>query len=155
MRPDTIERSRPAEVSHVAVIAETEASTRDALSVVLRDAGYEMKMATEPEELATVLQARPLVESRSPLLVLSVGLARRCAGALAALAAQRAREGAAEINLMLTYEPGTLTAVVRPSLGPCNLVGMFEKPLDLDELRSLARTTKLVAEGAPPSPRSN
>ena len=80
--------------------------------------------------------------------VLGVGLARQCASALTAAAAPRARAGATEVNLILTYERGTLTTVVRPSLGPCSLVAIFEKPFDVEQIRDVVQTTRSAAVAA-------
>jgi len=145
---DTPLVSRVGSSGEVAVVAETEAQERSLLRAALREVGYEVTVAADAEQLDALFRARALLEAPSPLVVLSVGLAKRCAGALAAVAAQRARAGAAEVSLILTYERETLTTVVRPSLGPCSLVAIFEKPFDLDELRSVARATRLAAEGA-------
>jgi hypothetical protein len=131
----------------LALVAETEARARDSLRAVLGDVGYAVAVVSGADELEAVLRTL-VIEAPSPLVVLSVGLARRCAGALTAAAALRARAGLPEISLILTYDPGTLTTVVRPSLGPCSLVAIFEKPLDLDELRSLSRTLRLEAEAS-------
>jgi DNA-binding NtrC family response regulator len=133
----------------VALVAETDAQSRDLLRNLLRDAGYEVVVAADEEQLEAALHRGPLLEGSSPLAVLSVGLAKRCASALADAAAYRARAGGSEMSLILTYERGTLTTVAKPSVGPCILVGIFEKPFDLNQLRDLVRATKLAGQGMP------
>jgi len=136
----------------VAVVAETDAKPREVLSRALRESGYQVVAATNAEQLEVAFRAAWLLEASNPVAVLGVGFAKRCAGALAAAAAQRARAGLEEISVVLIYEEDTLTSVVRPSLGPCNLIAIFEKPFDFNQLSSLVRATSLVhRDGAHPA----
>jgi DNA-binding NtrC family response regulator len=130
--------------TEVALMAETDANPRGVLGRALRASGYEVVAATNPEQLEAALRSPWLLEAPNPVAVLGVGFAKRCAGALAVAAARRARAGLKEISVVLIYEQETLTSVVRPSLGPCNLVAIFEKPVDFEQLSSVVRATSLV-----------
>lgn len=130
--------------AQVALVAETDSKPRGVLSRALHENGYEVLAVANAERLEVALRADSLLEASNPVAVLGVGFAKRCAGALAAAAAQRARAGLDEISIVLIYEEATLTSVVRPSLGPCNLVAIFEKPLDFDQVSRVVRATSLV-----------
>ena len=130
--------------AEVALVAETDAQPRGLLMRVLRESGYAVVAASSADQLELALRAGPLLEAASPVAVLGVWFAKRCAGALAVAAARRARAGLHELSVVLIYEQGTLTTVVRPSLGPCHLVAIFEKPLDFNQLSSVVRATSLV-----------
>jgi DNA-binding NtrC family response regulator len=129
--------------AEVALVAEPDAKPRGVLSRALHESGYEVAAVTNAEQLELALRATNLLKASNPVAVLGVGFAKRCAGALAAAAAQRARAGLDEISIVLIYEEATLTSVVRPSLGPCNLVAIFEKPLDFNQVSSVVRATSL------------
>ena len=130
--------------AEVALVAEPDANPRGVLSRVLRESGYEVAAVANAEQLELALRGTSLLEAPNPVAVLGVGFARRCAGALAAAAAKRARAGLDEISVVLIYEEATLTSVVRPSVGPCNLVAIFEKPLDFNQVGGVVRATSLV-----------
>lgn len=123
----------------IAVVAEADRELRELVVRVLRDAGYQVIEALDAHELAVALWTRPWLEAPAPLAVLSVDLATLCAGALTVAAGQRARAGATQIRVILTYEMGTLATVAKPSLGPCEALAIFEKPVDLEQLKRAAQ----------------
>jgi hypothetical protein len=127
----------------IAVVAEPDHALRALVVRVLRDAGYQIIEALDAHELAVALWTRPWLDAPAPLAVMSVALATLCAGALTVAAGQRARAGATQIRVILTYEMGTLATVAKPSLGPCEPLAIFEKPFDLDKLKRAAQEQAL------------
>jgi len=123
-----------------ALVAEGDSASCDLLYRMLREVGYQVVTAADAPQLDAALRRRDLPAASSLLAVVRADLATRCAAILRSLGALRVHCGLAELNVVLTYEAGTLGAVAMPSLVPCNLLGAVEKPFDLEELKTLAQS---------------
>jgi len=132
-----------------ALVAESEAAPRDMLCRILRQVGYRILVAADASQLEAALRHRDLRAASNPLAILRVDFAARCAATLRGLGAQRVHCELTEPNVILTYERFTLNAIAKPSLVPCNVMAGVERPFDLEELKSLARTAR--SNAVPPA----
>jgi hypothetical protein len=108
------------------------------MALVLQGAGYEVREASNALQLKVELQSRYIFSAEGALLVLSADIAGQCATELAALVPARSLARLPRAWFIYTCEFGELRQP--PGLGEDHVLGMLEKPFDLDELERMAST---------------
>jgi hypothetical protein len=102
----------------------------------LTAAGYEVFEASNVAQLEVTLRVRAVYRARNLLYVLASKLAADCASGVFASALERAQWEQPEVQMILTYEFGTLATGL--DIARCRTRGLLEKPFELYELQALA-----------------
>lgn len=137
-------------VSHCALLAEPDRALRDLMRRTLAAAGYEVFESSNVLQLEVGLRVSTVFGSKNVVFVLGARLATQCALSITAAARERARVRLPHVQVILTYEFGTLTAMPHAELAPCVVRGILEKPFDLQDLQAMALECQhlSVASGA-------
>ncbi len=127
----------------LALIVERDAALRQLMSSSVARAGYDILECSNPLQLKVEAHSLPVVEVPKLLVVLSADVARECARELTALLRARASAGMPAFHAVFTCEFGAVQPL--PVLGTYALMGVLEKPFELDELERIARGCRLPA----------
>ena len=134
----------------IALIAEPDQALRHSMKQVLLRAGYEVFEIANALQLDVCLRAIPLLVAPSALLVLGAKLADHLTPAISGVAGQRARLGLADLQLVLTYQHGSLPGEPPLARDACRIAGLLEAPFDFGELHAIGLRcrTMPVADGS-------
>lgn len=134
-----MEPARGARVTRcLALLAEPDAAFRSLLSQVLRGAHCEVEGCSSLSLLRFDLGGRVGSEFDRLLLVSSTLLASACAAEIAELARARMRNGLPPVQVLCTCELGEIERPL-PNLEPAELIGILEKPFDIETFEALVR----------------
>lgn len=126
----------------LALLAERDAALRQLIALALGAAGYDVRACSNALQLKAELYSSPIVSTECALLVLNVELAAQCALELATLVRVRSSERTARALFLFICEFGGLRQFTPSGVADRDIVGVLEKPFDLDELEVLARTCR-------------
>jgi DNA-binding response OmpR family regulator len=134
----------------LALLAERDPALRQLIALALKNAGYDVRQCSNTLQLKAELYSSPILTTQRALLVLNLELAVQCAVELSTLERVRSKARASRPSYLLICEFGGSKQFALPSVEQLEVIGILEKPFDLDELERLARTfneTGRVASG--------
>jgi hypothetical protein len=125
-------------VSYCALLADPDRALRDLMHRALVAADYEVIDSSNALQLEVGLRTSAVHDAKIALFVLGARLAAQCSASISAAARERARLALPPVQIILTFEFGTLATLPVPDLAPCVTRCSLEKPFDLLELRAIA-----------------
>jgi hypothetical protein len=125
--------------SVLALLAERDTALRQLMALALKGAGCNVRQCSNVLQLKAELYSSPIRAAARALLVLNVEIGAHCASELAVLGRARASERIAGAAFVFVREFGGSKGLALSGLDQDSVLGVFEKPFDLDDLERIAR----------------
>ena len=117
----------------LALLAERDAPLRQLIALALKNAGYDVRQCSNVLQLKAELYSSPILTTETALLVLNVELAAQCGIELATLGRVRPTARSSRAQFLFICEFGGLKQFTSSGIHDSQVVGVLEKPFDLDE----------------------